>query len=314
MKRHKLNIMEESSKDIWFKKAEALAKDINEMEDIDISKSLLLTQKKIRNKRLQSKSNLFIRYAAILTLPLLISSIVLGYMVLNKPVEVIQYAQVKASAGTVIRYELPDKSVVWLNAGSILKYPTKFSKDRRDVELVGEAYFEVSANKKHPFYVHTSCGMNVFAYGTKFNVSAYKDDKVIETVLANGNVNIITPNRKVAVMNPGEQITFDKTANKFSKKAVDVYEKIAWKEGKMIFRDAPLEIMLKKLARHFNVTIQLNNKYNRKYRYRATFKNETLPQILNYLAKSASLKWKIQECKQNDDNTLTEEKIIIDLY
>lgn len=306
--------MEEKDKDILLKKIEALGEDINEMENIDIEHNFKLTQKKIKNIEKVFFMNKITQYAAILALPLLISSLILFYMLFNKPEQKVEYAQVTSSTGTIIRYELPDKSVVWLNSGSKLTYPTVFSKESRDVKLNGEAYFEVSANKQHPFYVHTSSGMKVFVYGTKFNISAYDDEKDIETVLESGKVNIVTPDNKMVVLKPGEEMIFNKESNNLNKSEVDVYEKVAWKDGKMIFRNATLDVILKRLARHFNVDIQINNRYGKEYKYRATFRNESLQQILDYLAKSAALKWRIEEAKQNDDGTLTKRKITVDLY
>ena len=77
--------------------------------------------------------------------------------------------------------------MAWLNAGSTLRYPIVFRKDNRSVELKGEAYFEVQADKKRPFYVNTLDGLSVYVYGTKFNVAAYEDEELIGTVLEKGN-------------------------------------------------------------------------------------------------------------------------------
>ena len=75
-----------------------------------------------------------------------------------------------------------------------------------------------------------------------------------------------------------------------------------------------LEEIFKRLSRHFNVEIQLNNKKHKEYRYRATFRKETLSQILDYLSKSATMKWKIEDSVQQTDDTLTKTKYIVDLY
>src|SRR5699024_8332285 len=106
-----------------------------------------------------------------------------------------KYAEI-AATGAVIRYELPDHSVVWLNSGSTLRYPTVFKKENRNVMLKGEAYFEVQADKERPFYVNTPAGLSVYVYGTKFNVNAYEDDNSIETVLEKGKVNVVSPDGK----------------------------------------------------------------------------------------------------------------------
>ena len=216
--------------------------------------------------------------------------------------------------GTVVRYELPDHSVVWLNSGSKLRYPTVFKKDNRNVELTGEAYFRVEAEPERPFYVNTPNGLSVYVYGTQFNVTAYEDDNYIETVLEKGKVNVVTPGQETITLIPGEQLVYDKQTRQVQKNKVDVYGKVAWKDGKLIFRNASLEEIIKRLERHFNVDIEFNNHLGKEYSYRATFRTETLTQILEYLAKSANLKWKILTPEQREDDTFTKTKIIVDLY
>lgn len=237
------------------RKAQALGDDIKEMESIDVLGAYYQAQAKIKTNRRKNMYNQLMRYAAFLTIPLFLSSLVLGYLYFSGTETDEKYAEVVTATGSVIRYELPDHSVVWLNAGSTLRYPTTFKKDNRLVELKGEAYFEVQADKERPFYVNTPNGLSVYVYGTQFNVAAYEDDNYIETVLEKGKVNVITPNQETIVLAPGEQLLYDKQSQKSKKNKVDVYGKIAWKDGKLIFRNASLEEILKRLERHFNVEI-----------------------------------------------------------
>lgn len=306
--------MENMSPESLLRKAQALGDDIKEMESIDVLGAYCQAQTRIKANRKKSLYNQLMRYAAFLTLPLLLSSLILGYLYFGGVEAEEKYAEIIAARGSVIRYELPDHSVVWLNSGSTLRYPTVFKKENRMVELKGEAYFEVEADKKRPFYVNTPEGLSVYVYGTKFNVTAYDDDDYVETVLEKGKVNVITPCKETIVLTPGEQLHYDRQTQKSIKNKVDVYGKVAWKDGKLIFRNASLEEIFKRLERHFNVDIKLNNEFGKEYKYRATFRNETLSQILDYLAKSATLKWKIQEPEQQSDGTLTKTKIIVDLY
>ena len=306
--------MENTNSESLLRKAQALGDDIKEIESIDVLCAYQQTRLKIKKNQRKKIFNQWMRYAAFLTLPLLMTSLVLGYLYFHIPVVDEKYAEVTSANGTVIRYELPDRSVVWLNAGSTLRYPTTFRNDDRNVELKGEAYFEVQADYKRPFYVNTSSGLSVYVYGTKFNVAAYEDDDCIETVLEKGKVNVVAPNRETIVLAPGEQLLYEKQNLRLTKKRVDVYEKTAWKDGKLIFRNATLEDIFKRMERHFNVDIQFNNRYGKEYKYRATFRNETLPQILDYLAKSATLKWRVEEEIQRADDTFTKRKIIVDLY
>jgi len=302
--------------ELLLKVAHTLGDDIREMEAIDSSIAYEKTCKKINANKGKQLRNRMLRYAAFLTLPLFVSSLVLGYLYfLNESEPGERYAEVTAASGSVIRYELPDRSVVWLNAGSTLRYPTVFHNDNRKVDLKGEAYFEVEADKKRPFYVNTPSGLSVFVYGTKFNVSAYEDENSVETVLEQGKVNVIMPDKKSIIkLKVGEQLIYDKIHNKVYKNGVDVYEKTAWKDGKLIFRNASLKDILRRLERHFNVDIDFNNPSGKEYNYRATFRYETLPQILDYLAKSAALKWRPETPVQQPDESYSKQKIIVDLY
>lgn len=305
--------MENLDPELLLRKAQALGDDIKEIESIDAAHAYEQARFRIRaNQKKQMYSRLS-KYAAFLTLPLLFTSLVLGYLYFHEPEPNEKYAEVVAASGSVIRYELPDNSVVWLNAGSSLRYPAVFRKDRRSVELKGEAYFEVQADSKHPFYVNTADGLSVLVYGTTFNVAAYEDENLIGVVLETGKVNVITPNKESITLLPGEQFLFDKQSHKLAKNGVDVYEKVAWKDGKLLFRNATLEDIFKRLERHFNVEIEFDHKPNKEYKYRATFRNETLSQILDYLSKSAVLKWEIKDAEQQIDATFTKKKITITL-
>jgi ferric-dicitrate binding protein FerR (iron transport regulator) len=157
--------------------------------------------------------------------------------------------------------------------------------------------------------------LQVYVYGTKFNVSAYDDDSNVETVLEKGCVNVNVPHSTAAYkMLPGQCFTYNKYTHSVSMTDVDVYERTAWKDKKMVFRDTSLETVLKHLSRHFNVDIVLRNHNKKEYQYHATFREETLSQILNYLSKSVKMRWHNVESIQQDDDTLTKEKVVIDLY
>ena len=294
----------------------ALGDDIREMETIDVQTAFGKTQNQIRRKKNKRLQHQLIRYAAFLALPLFLSSVILGYLYFNESSdEKIQYASITASTGSVVRYELPDNSVVWLNSGSTLRYPVIFGKNIREVDLQGEAYFEVQSDKEHPFYVNTPSGVRVFVTGTCFNVSSYENEGYVEAVLESGHVNVLIPGYEEAEsLQPGERLLYDKKVSQYVKSEVDVFEKIAWKDGELIFRDTPLPDMLKRLSRHFNIDIQFNNISGKEYKYRATFRNETLYQILDYLGKSVTMKWRMEEPVQQADGTITKEKVVVDLY
>ena len=306
--------MENNDINRLFKKAQILADDIQRIESFDVDAAFRKMEHRVRSDKRRRMIDSWMRYAAFFTLPLLITSFLFAYLYFEKKESPVQFAEVTASAGSILRYELPDKSVVWLNAGSTLRYPIVFSADSRNVDLKGEAYFEVKADKEHPFYVNTPAGLQVYVHGTRFDVSAYEDDAHVTTVLESGKVNVVTPAEKTLELKPGEELYYDKTTGTWTQRQVDVCERTAWKDGRMVFRNMELAEILKRLSRHFNVDIVLNNPKGQTLKYWATFRMETLPQILNYLSKSTAMKWSVEESVRLEDETLTKAKYTIDLY
>lgn len=306
--------MKEKEQEQIMHEAQALIDDINELEAIDIEQAWKKGQTQIRISRRNVWLQYIMRYAAMFSVPLLIATLALGYLHFMPRQQEVHYAEVRATAGSIIKYVLPDSSVVWLNAETTLRYPTKFVGDERRVEIDGEAYFEVKADKRKPFFVDTRSDMSVYVYGTKFNVTAYSDEQRVTTVLESGHVNVIAPNQEQFGLNPGEQMVYDVAQNKMIHSTADVYAHTAWREGKLIFRNAPLEEILNRLSKKYNVEIELNNPNGKQYNYRATFRNETLTQILDYLKHSARMNWRVTDSKQQTDGTFTRKRVIVDLY
>ncbi len=291
--------------------AKAISDDMAEYQSFDADKAFYKTKKRItKSRRQQLFMKSFSRIAVILVLPLLSSTIILSYLFINKN-EVdkeITYHTVTSAPGLITRLELPDKSRVWLNAESSLRYPSHFSEKERTVYLSGEGYFDIESDKASPFFVTIDNQIKVKAYGTKFNVNAYRDDLVMETVLEDGNVDLIINNQS-AQLTPGELATFDKVNNKISVLKINTDEKTSWKDGVLIFRNATLEEVLKVLSRRYSVDIKLHKKSSETYRFRAKFTNETITQILSYLKLAAPIEWSFTDIEQNDDSSYTRQKI-----
>ena len=172
------------------KKLLDLDKQMTELSEIDTRKAYKKVLSRIHTNRRSHIFEIFSRVAAIIVLPLIGLTGILGYFQIKDSFADITYVEVNAAPGTISKYQLPDKSYVWLNSGSWLRYPTRFSEESRRVEIRGEAYFEVESDKEHPFYVNTPGGLSVRVTGTKFNVSAYDDERTIEVVLEEGRVNV----------------------------------------------------------------------------------------------------------------------------
>ena len=258
-------------------KIKALSEDMLEYQAIDVHKAWQSMERRAKRKASMRMFSLFFtRAAAILVVPLLISSLFFSYLYYTTGRNVktgasVVFAEISSMPGTITRLVLPDQSVVWLNAGSRLVYPSVFDEKERKVQLFGEGYFEVEADSEHPFSVSTSEGLRVIAYGTKFKESGV-----------------------------------------FRVSAVNLDEKMDWRKGRMVFRNTPLEKVLKRLEKRYNVEIVLHKNSNAEYKYRATFTNETLEQILDYLKQTAPIEWSARQLSSHSDSTFVRQRI--DVY
>lgn len=175
---------------------------------------------------------------------------------------------------------LPDGSKVWLNAASTLRFPSTFSAlANRTVELTGEAYFEISKDKKHPFLVKTDQQV-IKVLGTHFNVTAYPDEAMEKTVLLEGSVNI---NDK-KTLSPGQQSQIDAAGN-ISLETVDTESAVAWKNGYFLFKDVPLEMVMRQLSRWYDIEIIYNGKLTDETFNGLIRRSSNLSRILNILKK-----------------------------
>ena len=157
---------------------------------------------------------------------------------------------------------LPDGTMAYLNAGSRLMYPAAFQGKSREVFLLGEGYFEVTHDKGLPFIVRTN-DLSVVVTGTRFNVSAYPADKIIETVLVDGKVvvheNSLKIFRKEVELKPNELASFNRETLETNVKPVDVSNHVAWHEGYLNFRGTDLNRIVARLERYYNIKIFLDD-------------------------------------------------------
>lgn len=180
---------------------------------------------------------------------------------------------------------LSDGTKVKLNSGSSIRYPVNFlAGGERKVFLKGEAFFDVAKDKNHPFIVNAD-QMNIRVLGTQFNLSYYPEDEDISTVLVEGAVvlykngaNIKTNSASQLV--PGQKAAWNKISNTMSIKEVDTNIYSAWKDGYLVFKASPFSRIRTKLERHFNITIDDKSGQLKNQIYTATFRNETIIEIL----------------------------------
>ena len=147
---------------------------------------------------------------------------------------------------------LGDGTKVWLNAASTLKYPVTFSGTKREIELSGEAYFEVAHDQHKPFRV-ISNGQTVEVLGTHFNVNAYPDEKVIRTTLLEGSVKV-SAGEISSQIKPGEEVQFKN--GHLAVAPADIEEAIAWKMGFFYFKDDDIQTVMRQLSRWYDVAVK----------------------------------------------------------
>lgn len=160
--------------------------------------------------------------------------------------------KLQTAKGQTYILTLPDKSKVWLNAESSIHFPSKFSDKNRKVNLVGEAYFEIFKDPKHPFLVESG-GQTVEVLGTHFNISAYHDEGSIKTTLLEGAVKVSSATGKTQTLKPDQQAVYDGKSIVIS--PADTETAVDWKNGYFIFKDEDFKTAMRKIARWYDVEI-----------------------------------------------------------
>lgn len=228
-----------------------------------------------------------------------------------------EIVEVKSAYGLVSKIILPDSTIAYLNSGSSLTYPLSFTKEKRNVSLIGEAYFIVKANPESMFEVKLNDGLSVCAYGTEFNINAYDTQEWISAVLVNGNISINRNNvsdvSSSRILQPGQIAIYDKETENINLSPANLYVATAWKDGKTVFRRAKMSEIVYRLSKHFNVDIELKNKELSDYEFSATFTTESLTEVLNLLMKASPIQWHYVEPEQQKDESFTKRKVIISL-
>lgn len=178
--------------------------------------------------------------------------------------ETIVYNTLNIPYGKRFKLKLSDGTLVHLNSGTSLKYPVNFiAGENRKVFLKGEAYFDVIKDVNHPFIVNSD-DMDVRVLGTQFNISSYPEEDEINTVLVEGSVSIYKTEipynvEDITILKPGFKAAWQKNSDQVHIGEVDIELHTAWIDGRIIFRHIPFNDIMKKLERHYNVTIINNN-------------------------------------------------------
>ncbi len=215
------------------------------------------------------------------------------------------HSEIATLKGQKSKITLPDGTQVWLNADSKIRYPEHFAGNIREVNLEGEAYFDVTHNKEKPFIIHTK-EMNIKVLGTAFNVRAYPNEKKSEAALIRGSIEVSFNNRpdQKLILKPNEKIEVKNSPSVFNKTSVNKEEmkaaviainnisyiksdstviETAWKNGKLVFDSQPFEQVSEEMERWYDVKFVIHDELLKKKLFTANFNNESIEDVLHFL-------------------------------
>jgi transmembrane sensor len=220
------------------------------------------------------------------------------------------WVEIKAPAWTRVHFSLPDGTSAWLNSNSSLKYKGNFSTDRQ-IQLTGEAFFDVFKDERRPFTVETN-EIAVKVLGTRFNIASYENEKKIEVVLEEGKLVFSDEEmNKSYTMKPNDLLEYDKSERAFATRVVLPQKYSSWTEGKLVFRNDPLDVIARRLERWYNIDVEIDVVSPEDIRWRATFMDENLEEVLSLLKRSLPVDYKIEHSELLPDETYAKKKVII---
>lgn len=208
------------------------------------------------------------------------------------------YNEVFIPYGQIFKLQLSDGTLVWLNAGSKLRFPQSFvdADKNRTVYLEGEAFFDVAKNRDKPFIVNTQ-EVDVKVLGTKFNISSYEADDYIATTLVEGSVGVYetrTPENGIQLI-PSFQANYDKFGNNFSKAKVDADIYTAWLQGRLVIDNLEFSEILIRLERKYSVKFVNKAESLNAEIYTGEFVNEDIESVLETISLSKPFSYQINQ-------------------
>lgn len=226
---------------------------------------------------------------------------------------------VTTKPGSKSKLQLPDGTQVWLNSDTKITYDESFIGDTREVQLVGEAYFDVAKDKDHPFIIHTQA-IDLKVLGTAFNVRSYANEKNTETSLIHGSIEVTLKNNpgKKIILKPDEKLIIQNNPNSpdtilnykahrnqngplmvldkihFKEKDSSAAE-ILWIKNKLAFDQEPLENIALKIERWYDVKVTITDDKLKAAEYSGVFMDETLPEVMEALKLTGNFQYTINK-------------------
>lgn len=246
---------------------------------------------KSKNRSLRKRYTAVLAIAASIAVLITLGSI---YFIGQNHVFQKTYTENIAPKGQKSRVILPDGSKVFLNSGSVIRYDNFFGKKYRNLQLTGEAYFEVSPNEKLPFVINTA-DIEVKVVGTKFNVMAYPEDEIVETIVTEGKVSVTEVyNQSSLLLRANQKATFHKKSQILLLNDVNPDLYTSWKNNLLIFDNENFADVIKKLERWYDVSIQVEGTDSIKDRFTMTIKSESLREVLDLISLTTNIDYSIK--------------------
>ncbi len=228
-----------------------------------------------------------LRVAAILFIPFLFTWLFSDFSQTPQTIESPRVVAIETPAGVKRTTVLPDGSKVILNARSSITYDSGFRENKREIVLVGEAFFEVAKDSLRPFTVHSG-NLSTTALGTSFNIYYRPDRDITEVSLATGVVQVVAKDKirdvKATKLQPGERLNYHIQEASFRTDHFDTLETLAWKEGILYFKKAGIEQVIQKLEDWYGVKIAIEGNTDsvkkEDWTYTGMFKNQNLENVL----------------------------------
>ncbi len=247
-----------------------------------------MLQKSYHRWQQSRRTNMFFRIAAVFFFVISLGIASIFFLEKEDPRAEL-YTNIVAEKGQISKVVLPDGSEVWLNSGSEIIYNNLFAEDNRNLELTGEAYFQVKRNPELPLVVSNG-EVQVKVLGTKFNVAAYPESDKIQIVLEAGKVDLLAAKDASSLysMKPGELASYDKTKRNITVSNVNTIKFTSWKDGIINIYNQTLEELVERLEKRYNQQFDYDEEI-KNYHFTFTIKNEPLDQIIKLMEQIAPI-------------------------
>lgn len=250
------------------------------------------------------------RIAALLFLPLLILSAWHYYSSIESEMIADDAISIHSPVNTKTRFFLPDGTQGWLQANSRINY-TLVDNKQREVELQGDAYFDVAKNEKQPFVVSTN-SFKVRVLGTRFNVMADANSPISKVYLEEGSVEMLGLNNEHhTLLKPGEEFQFDKSMKKFRVSIGSEEDNLAWTQGILLLKNKTLKESAIALEKFYNIEIEIVDKELEEMPVYAKIQDEQLDEVLELVKLILPISYKVEKLKKHQDGTFSKRKVVI---